>query len=151
MDENLSGFYRGIILEHNRAPLFFEKRPDAPYVVDAFNPLCGDKFKLYLDIENGVIVRATFFGYGCAVSKASASVLMSKIQGQPIAGLPDLLDRFLKAVARGAPPSPADDPDTAAFAVAKNFPGRDRCATLCWDALRNWKVEIGNWKIEIGK
>ena len=141
-DDQLAGLYRGVILEHNKAPHFFEKRPEARYVVEAFNPLCGDKFRLYLDIEQDVIARATFHGYGCAVSKASASVLMTKIQGLALADLPDLLDRFLQAVARGE--SPGLDTDTTAFAVARNFPGRERCATLVWDALLVWKLEIRN-------
>lgn len=145
-DDQLAGLYRGIILEHNKAPHFFEKRPEARYVVEAFNPLCGDKFRLYLDIEHDVIARATFHGYGCAVSKASASVLMTKIQGLALADLPELLQRFLEAVAQGEPqsPAPALDPDTAAFAVARNFPGREQCATLAWDALLVRKLEIGN-------
>ena len=139
-DDQLAGLYRGIILEHNKAPHFFEKRPEARYVVEAFNPLCGDKFRLYLDIEQEVIARATFHGYGCAVSKASASVLMTKIQGLPLADLAELLQRFLEAVARGE--SPALDTDTAAFAVARNFPGRERCATLVWNSLLTFARDV---------
>ncbi|MCE7922014.1 MAG: SUF system NifU family Fe-S cluster assembly protein [Haliscomenobacteraceae bacterium CHB4] len=146
MKENLSDLYQGVILEHNRTPLFFEKRPDARYVVEAYNPLCGDKFKLYLDVENGVIATATFHGYGCAVSKASSSVLMKKIQGVSLDDLPGILEEFLKAVAAGPENAPtvATDPETAAFTVAKKFPGRDKCAVLAWEALRNWTLEIGN-------
>lgn len=145
MSENLSQLYHGVILEHDRNPRFFEKRPDAQYVIEAYNPLCGDKFKLYLDIENQVITKATFHGYGCAVSKASTSVLMKKIQGQPLDVLPGILEKFLAAVAAGPDDrSSADkDPETTAFKVAKNFPGRDKCATLSWQALRNWKLENG--------
>lgn len=143
MQENLSKLYHGVILEHNRTPCFFEKRPDARHVVEAYNPLCGDKFKLYLDIENGVIAAATFHGYGCAVSKASASVLMTKIQGQPLEALPGILGEFLTAVAAGTE-NQSFDPETSAFAIAKNFPGREKCAVLAWEALRVWKFENGN-------
>lgn len=142
MDEALSRLYQGAIAEHNRAPRFFEKRPGAMYIIDAFNPMCGDKFKLYIDVENEVIVRATFHGYGCAVSKASASVLMGKIQGLPLSKLPEIISPFLETVATGVE---TNDPETAAFAMAKNFPGREKCATLAWEAMeeiRNW--EIGN-------
>lgn len=138
MQENLSKLYHGVILEHNRVPHFFEKRPAAQHVVEAFNPLCGDKFKLYLDLENEAITAATFHGYGCAVSKASASVLMTKIQGQPLEALPGILEEFLEAVAAGS----SDDRETAAFAVAKNFPGREKCAVLAWEALKDWKLEL---------
>lgn len=142
MNENLSQLYHGIILDHNRAPQFYEKRPGAQHVVEAYNPLCGDKFKLYLDIENEVITGAAFHGYGCAVSKASASVLMQKIQGLTLDALPAVLDTFLNAVATGKDDNAASDAEAAAFAVAKNFPGREKCAVLAWEALRNWKLEI---------
>lgn len=140
-DEALSRLYRGVIAEHNRVPHFFEKRPDATRIIDAYNPMCGDKFKLYLDIENDVIVRATFHGYGCAVSKASTSVLMGKIQGLPLSQLPDIIKPFLEIVASG---TETGDPEMAAFAAARNFPGREKCATLAWVGVRNWKLEIGN-------
>jgi len=137
MDDNLSKLYRGLIFEHDKAPLFYEKRVDAGHVVDAYNPLCGDKFKLYLDIENQVLVSATFHGYGCAVSKAAASVLMKKIQDQPLNQVSEILNQFLAVIAAG-PESTNTDPETAAFALAKNFPGRDKCATLSWQALSNY-------------
>ncbi|MEI6410633.1 MAG: SUF system NifU family Fe-S cluster assembly protein [Bacteroidota bacterium] len=134
MDENLSKLYQGLIAEHNRAPLFFEKRPDAPNMVEAYNPFCGDKFKLYLTIENQVVVSASFHGYGCAVSKAATSVLMKKIQAQPLDRVSEILHQFLTAIAAGE----HSDPETAVFAVAKNFPGRAQCATLTHQALADY-------------
>lgn len=142
MDEQLSQLYDDLILEHSRSPHFFEKRSEAQYVIEANNPLCGDKFKLFLDInKDGLIAAATFHGYGCAVSKASASVLMTKIQSQPLDSLPNILKRFLDAIATG-PARPSTDPELDSFAVAKNFPGRDKCATLAWEALMNWKNDL---------
>ena len=138
-----SPLYHPLLLEHNRTPLFFEKRPEAGYVIDAYNPICGDKFKLYLDIEAGRITRASFHGYGCAVSKASASVLMDKLQGLNLVDVPDLLRSFF--VLMGQMEGPADgltrlsDEEQAAFSAAKDFPGRMKCATLCWDALREMR------------
>lgn len=134
MDENLSRLYQGLIAEHNRAPLFFEKRPDAPHVVEAYNPFCGDKFKLYLNVENHIVVSASFHGYGCAVSKAATSVLMKKIQGLPLGQVSEILNQYLAAIALGE----HSDPETAVFAVAKNFPGRDQCATLTHQALADY-------------
>lgn len=134
MDDNLSRLYQGLIAEHNRAPLFFEKRPDAPHVVEAYNPFCGDKFKLYLNIENQVVVSASFHGYGCAVSKAATSVLMKKIQAQPLGRVSEILNQYLTAIAAGE----HADPETAVFAVAKNFPGREQCATLTHRALADY-------------
>lgn len=140
MDESLSKLYQGVIFEHNNAPLFFEKRPDAPFIVDAYNPMCGDKFKLYLNIENQVVISATFHGYGCAVSKAATSVLMKMIQGQPQEKVLEMVNAYLAAVEAG-PENPLlapIDPETAVFTVAKNFPGRDKCAMLSFQALANY-------------
>lgn len=138
MEENLAKLYQGVITEHNARPLFFESRPDAGFVVEAYNPLCGDKFKLYLDLENGVVSKATFSGYGCAISKSSSSVLMKKIQGQPLDALAGILEQFLDAVSAGPDAPTSNDPETLAFTVAKNFPGRDKCATLSWKALADF-------------
>jgi len=141
MEENLAKLYQGVIAEHNNAPLFFESRPDAGYIIEAYNPLCGDKFKLFLDLEKGVVVKATFSGYGCAVSKAASSVLVKKIQAQPLEAVAGIIEQFLNAVSAGpdAGNSPGSgDPETLAFTVAKNFPGRDKCATLSWKALADF-------------
>ncbi len=141
MEENLAKLYEGVIAEHNKAPQFFESRPDASVVVEAYNPLCGDKFKLFLDFEHGVLAKATFSGYGCAVSKASSSVLVKKIQGQSLEVVSGILEQFLSAVSAGPDPdneAVANDPETIAFTVAKNFPGRDKCATLSWKALSDF-------------
>lgn len=138
METQSGDLYHKLILEHNRAPLYFEKRPDALRVIDAINPLCGDKFKIFLDIENQTIVRATFHGYGCAVSKASASVLMQKIQGRPVAEALTLIRAFLTRINPAShdaqPPAPPDE-ETKAFLPVKNYPGRLKCATLAWEAL----------------
>lgn len=138
MDTQSGDLYHKLILEYNRTPLYFEKRSDALQVIDATNPLCGDKFKLFLDIEDQTIVRATFHGYGCAVSKASASVLMKKIQGrsvsEAIAEIRTFLSR-LHPVNPNMPPLPPPDEETAAFLPVKHYPGRLKCATLSWEAL----------------
>lgn len=138
-----SPLYHPLLLEHNRAPLFFEKRPEAACVIDAYNPICGDKFKLYLDVEEGKIVRASFHGYGCAVSKASASVLMSKLQGLALTALPDLWADFFALMGQTELPAAGivrlSTAEQEALGAAKDFPGRMKCATLCWDALREMR------------
>ena len=92
--DKLTALYQGVILQHNDAPQYFEKRPAAQHVIDAYNPLCGDKFKLFLDIENETIIKATFHGYGCAISKATTSVLLSKIQGQNVESVLNQIDTY---------------------------------------------------------
>lgn len=144
MEDKTAGLYHKLILELNRAPLYFEKRPDATLVVDAVNPLCGDKFKLYLTVENHTIASATFHGYGCAVSKASTSVLMRKIQGRPIAEALTIIREFLTRINPSGDATQAvkpPDEETAAFLPVKNYPGRLKCATLSWETLESF---LGN-------
>ena len=142
MEETSLPFYHPFLLDHNRAPRHYEKRPEAGCVVEAYNALCGDKFKLYLDVADGRVAKATFHGYGCAVSKASVSVLMTKIQGLPLPEVAQLLDEFLGDLGLTTTPNThapqLSAVEKAAFAAARAFPGRLKCATLGWEALRNF-------------
>ena len=145
MDTQSGDLYHKLILEHNRSPLYFEKRPNATLIAEAVNPLCGDKFKIFLDIENQTIIRATFHGYGCAVSKASSSVLMKKIQGRPVAEALALVRAFLSRInpsRHATQPLTPPDEETSAFLPVKNYPGRLKCATLSWEALETYLVEL---------
>ena len=133
MDSKLSQLYQGIILKHNNEPFHFEKRPTAQHVIEAYNPMCGDKFKVFLDIENGIVANATFHGYGCAISKASTSVLMKKMQGQPLDEVMKLVKDYFNIIENTE--GVQNDDELTAFAVAKDFPGRLKCATLTWEAV----------------
>ena len=141
MDSKLSQLYQGVILKHNNEPFHFEKRPTAQHVIEAYNPMCGDKFKVFLDIENGVVTNATFHGYGCAISKASTSVLMKKIQGQSLDEVVKLVKDYFKIIEDNVTASEvwqegvSYDDELTAFAAAKDFPGRLKCATLAWEAM----------------
>lgn len=135
MDSKLSQLYQSVILKHNNEPFQYEKRPDAQHILEAYNPLCGDKFKLFLDIENGVVVRATFHGYGCAISKASTSILIKKIQDQPLSKVAEIVSEYFNIIENDGP---SDDDELTAFAAAKNFAGRLKCATLSWSAMKDF-------------
>lgn len=131
--------YHPRLLEHNRTPHGFEKRPGAQITLEAINPLCGDRFTVYLDISDGVIAKASFHGYGCAVSKASASVLMQKIQGRPVGMIRNLVTDFLQHLQGDATQGPGpDDPELALFLPARRYPGRLGCATLAWESLHHF-------------
>ena len=140
MDSKLSQLYQGVILKHNNEPFHFEKRLTAQHVVEAYNPMCGDKFKVFLDIEDGVVTNATFHGYGCAISKASTSVLMKKIQGQPLEDVLKIVAHYFKIIENNASDTEGvyEDGELTAFAAAKDFPGRLKCATLAWEAVDNF-------------
>lgn len=134
MEQQLNELYHPLILEHNQNPSHYLKRPEAGVVLDAYNSLCGDKFKLYLDIEQDKVVAASFSGYGCAVSKAATSVLMEKIQGKTLEEIQGLIQAYFAITKTDQENSPDADPELLAFAAAKKFPGRLKCAVLSWEA-----------------
>ena len=84
MNERLKKLYKEVILEHNDQPFFFEKNENATHVLKAYNPLCGDRFELFFEIKDNQIESLTFHGFGCAISKASTSVLVKKLKGKTI-------------------------------------------------------------------
>ena len=133
MENALSLLYDPLILAHNRSPVNFEKRLTAQHTIEAYNPLCGDKFKLFLDIENGIVEKASFHGYGCAISKAATSVLIQRIEGQRL----DVVSAVIKTYFEALNTAGAHfDADLQVFAAVRQFPERLTCATLSWEAAR---------------
>ena len=130
--------YQEVILRHNKAPVHYEKRENAAYRLDAYNPICGDRFTLYLDIADDRITQLHFQGYGCTLSKASTSVLAEKLTGLPVNEALGLCRSFLAVIhpAPGQEAAAIADDTFAAFAPARDFPGRETCATLSWDEMR---------------
>ncbi|MEL6989606.1 MAG: Fe-S cluster assembly sulfur transfer protein SufU [Bacteroidota bacterium] len=121
--------YHPLILQYSKDESDFAKQDEWSSKIKAYNPTCGDKFQLYLNIENEVIMNASFHGYGCAVSKASTAILIKHIKGKKINQLRSLIADFVRLESEGM------FEEFDAFEAAKNFPGRQKCATLAWDAL----------------
>lgn len=138
-ERSISDLYRDVIKKHEREPFHYQKMEDAAHVIEAYNPLCGDQFKLYLQVENGVVTGAHFYGYGCAISKASTSVLMKKMQGMPVENLQALCRHFQEIVSTE---TPEQDEELSAFAAARQFPERLTCATLSWEALADFLKKL---------
>ena len=112
-------------------------------MLEAYNPLCGDKFQLFFEIEDGKISQLSFHGYGCAISKASASVLVKKLEGRPAEEGLALCREFLAMLQDEEGATEADDEELAAFTAARAFPGRMKCATLSWEEMGAFlEVEI---------
>jgi len=134
-ERSISDLYKDVIKKHEREPFHYQKIENAKYVIEAYNPLCGDQFQLFLDLENGVVAAAHFHGYGCAISKASTSVLMKKMQGMSMEDVKALCQHFQTIVT-----AETNEPDEelSAFAAARQFPERLTCATLSWEALENF-------------
>jgi len=135
MSAELDDLYQEVILDHNRKPRNF-RALDAGRKAEGFNPLCGDRLTVYLRVDDGVIRDVGFQGSGCAISKASASLMTESIKGKSVADATGLLERFQKMVT-----SPPADPVNGlgkleVLAGVRQFPVRVKCATLAWHTLR---------------
>ena len=138
---SLKDLYQDIILQHNKSPFHFEKKVNAQHVLQAYNPICGDRFELFLNIEKEQIIDVHFHGYGCAISKASTSVLAKNLIGQSLEKARMMCNDFLEMIEGNETPALKNYPEFSAFAVAKNYPGRDKCATLSWEELLDFLEE----------
>ena len=139
-NDELRDLYRELILDHSRRPRHFGKLADATHSAEGINPLCGDKLRLYLQLDgNERIIDAAFEGSGCAISVASASLLTDVIIGMQVA---DARQHF-RAVTGHL--TQTGDVDTETIDLGKilaldgvrEFPSRVKCATLAWHALNS--------------
>jgi nitrogen fixation NifU-like protein len=135
----LRELYQEVILDHNKSPRNYRRMEDADRKIDGYNPLCGDHFTLFVKFENGVIKDISFEGAGCAISKASASVMSAAVKGKTIEEAEELFKNFHKLVRGEA--DPMDDFENlgklAAFSGVSEYPARVKCATLAWHTLHS--------------
>ena len=133
----LDELYQNVILEHNRSPRNYRVMDDANRRAEGDNPLCGDRITLWLKVEDGVISDVAFQGSGCAVSRASASLMTGAVKGKPVAEAETLFRRFRALVTGTIQP---DESETlgklAVFSGVSQYPVRVKCATLPWHALK---------------
>jgi len=139
---DLKALYQEIILDHNRNPHNFRVIEGADRAVDGFNPLCGDHYKVYLKLEGDRIVDVSFKGSGCAISKASASVMSTLVKGKSKAEALELFESFHHLVLGEVKDSAAIEMmgKLAAFSGVSEFPARVKCAILPWHTLKNGLV-----------
>lgn len=135
---DLRELYQQVILDHNRNPRNFRELPGAMRKVEGFNPLCGDHYTVFLNLDGDVIREVAFTGNGCAISKASASVMSATVKGKTTEEANRLFDTFHSLVTgdTGAVDA-ADLGRLAAFSGVSEFPARVKCATLAWHTLRS--------------
>ncbi len=135
---DLSELYQEVILDHNRAPHNYRTLEDANRIALGHNPLCGDQLKIYLRLEDDVIRDVAFQGQGCAISKASASLMTDSLKGRTREEAGRLYDRFHQLLT--APPESRDAGKDlgklAVFSGVREFPVRVKCATLAWHTLK---------------
>lgn len=132
---DVGALYQDLILEHHRNPRNTGRLPDATHSAEANNPLCGDRTSITLKAEGGRIIAARCDVLGCAICRASSSMLTEAITGKDIGDVLSLTDQFLALVA-GQRDDRLQLGPLLAFARVQEFPGRARCATLSWEALR---------------
>ena len=134
---SLSGLYQDLILDHNRAPQNYRPMPDANRRADGSNPLCGDRLTVWLKVEGDTIKDVTFQGAGCAISKASASLMTAAVKGRTKPEAEALFERFRRLVTGDLPDSEAGTlGKLAVFSGLSEFPVRVKCASLSWHALK---------------
>lgn len=129
--------YQEIILDHNQNPRHHHEMVHSSCEACGFNPLCGDKMKVYLKIEDDVIVAASFLGQGCAISQASASLMVDNLQGLSVADAERLFQK-VHAMILGADEGAGVQGLPLKLEVlsgVKAYPARVKCATLAWHTL----------------
>lgn len=133
----LSELYQNVILEHNRSPRNYRVLENANREAQGNNPLCGDQLTVWLRMEDDVIQEATFQGSGCAISKASASLMTGAVKGKSRRQAQELFDRFHRLVTGRLEPAESETlGKLAVFSGVSAFPIRVKCASLSWHALK---------------
>lgn len=138
MNEQLKRLYQTVILENNNHPFHFEKREDATYIVEAYNQICGDRFKIYFEVEDSKIAKVSFHGFGCAISKASTSIMLRYLDGKSLEEGMEIMKSFLEVIKTEGKLEGDISEDFRAFSAAKSFPGRLKCATLSWEEMNTF-------------
>jgi nitrogen fixation NifU-like protein len=135
MSSDLEELYQEVILDHNRRPRNFRAIDDARKA-EGYNPLCGDRITVYLRLNGDVIADASFQGSGCAISKASASLMTDSVKGKTLAEVEALFDRVHRMITAPAETPPGDLGKLSVLSGVRRFPVRVKCATLAWHTLR---------------
>lgn len=133
---DLRELYQQLILDHNKNPRNFHTIDGAHFIAEGNNPLCGDKITLYLNVKDEHITEIAFQGSGCAISKASASLMTETLQGKSIEEAEVIFQDFQKMVTDKTSDSNFEDMGKlAVFSGIRDYPTRVKCATLAWHAV----------------
>lgn len=152
MDNALKELYQEVILDHSRHPRHYGVLEDASHKAEGYNPLCGDRVTIYLNLgEDGRVADIRFEGKGCAISQASASMMTDMLKGRTRGEAEKLMQGFLHLV-KGEEVHGLSEDDRETLDVMSGisaFPMRVKCATLAWHTFRN-AVEEGKNAVEEG-
>ncbi|HMF62060.1 MAG TPA: SUF system NifU family Fe-S cluster assembly protein [Vicinamibacterales bacterium] len=132
----LTDLYQEVILDHNRRPRNFRTIASPSHHAEGYNPLCGDRLKLYVQVNGDTITDVAFEGSGCAISKASASLMTDALKGKTVSEANSLFERFHRVVTT-PPDQPVEDlGKLSVLAGVREFPVRVKCASLAWHTLK---------------
>lgn len=135
-DIDVADLYQELIVDHSRRPRNCRRLEDATHRAEGFNPLCGDRVKVYVNLEENIVQDVGFEGEGCAISKASASLMTESIKGKSKREVEQLFSRFRDLATGIADADQAALGKLAVFSGLRGFPTRVKCATLAWHTLR---------------
>jgi nitrogen fixation NifU-like protein len=133
----LQDLYQQIILDHNKNPRNYRELPNATRKVEGYNPLCGDHYTVFLELDGETIKDIGFTGNGCAISKASASVMSTTVKGKTRDEAERYFETFHRLVTGDTTGVSTEELGRlAAFSGVSEFPARVKCASLAWHTLR---------------
>ena len=133
---DLRDLYQELILEHSKAPRNYRELNGADHRAEGYNPLCGDRFTVAVQIEGDCIRDIAFQGSGCAISKASASLMTQSVKGKTREQAKKIFEQFRRTVTGNQNGNAAELGKLAVFAGVREFPTRVKCATLAWHTLQ---------------
>ena len=135
---DLRELYQEMVVDHSRKPRNFGELAEANHTAEGFNPLCGDQITVYLKVENAVVTDVSFVATGCAISKASASMMTEEIKGKSLSQIESLFEGFRGMVTRkpGDEFDASDLGDLEILSGVSQYPSRIKCATLSWHAMQ---------------
>lgn len=139
MNNEFDELYKQVILDHNKSPRNFGVLQHFSHHAEGHNPLCGDEVDITLDVQDGLIKDIKFSGSGCAISKASASIMTTLIKGKTVEEAKKLFEEFREIVTND-PSAQIDFDDSGklvVFAGVREYPSRVKCASLPWHTLMN--------------
>ena len=132
----IDDLYQETILDHSKRPRNHHPLADATRQAEGYNPLCGDKLKLYLKMDGDIVQDASFEGAGCAISTASASLMTESLKGKTREEAMKLVDKFHELLTTDTPAS-RDLGKLVVFCGVREYPARVKCATLAWHTLKS--------------
>ncbi len=137
INPELKELYQQVILDHNKSPRNFKILTDANRTAEGYNPLCGDKIDIFLDIEDNIVKDISFQGSGCAISKASASLMSEAVKGKSVEEAKQLFEKFHDLITGKLDEDEGTEElgKLKVLAGVKEFPLRVKCASLAWHTM----------------